>query len=205
MGRMKSLLDAIHQEGWGMIQNFQEKEISIRLRDECTKACQTKNFPEARIGSGSSLHRDPEIRKDQILWLLQGEAFPEQTTYQKHLDLLRIALNERFFLGLIQFQGHFALYPEGGFYKTHLDCHAGKSDRIITVILYLNENWIAGDGGELKLWTTHGEKTGAFVLIEPQMGTLVCFPSADYWHEVLPTTKSRRSITGWFLQRSLPL
>ncbi|NBV87043.1 MAG: 2OG-Fe(II) oxygenase [Verrucomicrobia bacterium] len=65
----------------------------------------------------------------------------------------------------------------------------------------LNPNWQPGDGGELKLWTTAGQKTGAFVLIEPKMGTLVCLLSEDFWHEVVPASKTRMSITGWFQER----
>ena len=96
---------------------------------------------------------------------------------------------------------HFAIYPEGAFYKAHLDRHAGTTDRLVTVILYLNPDWQAGDGGELKLWTTVGEKSGEFELIEPRMGTLVCFMAGDFWHEVMPAKKTRMSITGWFRQR----
>jgi len=30
------------------------------------------------------------------------------------------------------------------------------------------------------------------------MGTIVCFMSDEFWHEVLPANKTRMSITGWF-------
>ncbi len=199
---MKALLDAIDQKGWGMIPDCWVKSDSLRLRDECEAACQDGDFKPAGVGNAESVLFDQEIRRDHILWLLSGPVFPEQEAYRNKLDLLRLALNERFFLSLFEFEGHFALYPQGGFYKPHLDCHQGTNRRVMTVILYLNENWKSGDGGELKLWTTCGEKSGPFVLIEPRMGTLVCFPSGDYWHEVLPTTQSRMSITGWFRRRA---
>ena len=53
----------------------------------------------------------------------------------------------------------------------------------------------------MKLWTTPGDTEGEFVLIEPRLGTLVCFLSGDFWHEVMPARKIRASITGWFRQR----
>jgi SM-20-related protein len=142
-----------------------------------------------------------DIRRDQVLWLQPGDFSVEQEIYLTRLETLRLALNQRFFLGLFEFEGHFAIYPEGAFYKAHLDRHAGTTDRIVTVILYLNPDWQAGDGGELKLWTAVGEKSGKFELIEPRMGTLVCFMAGDFWHEVLPAKKARMSITGWFRQR----
>jgi SM-20-related protein len=201
MGSVKAMIDAIDRDGWGSIVGCWGNEVSIRLRNECEFACETGDFKDAGVGRGELLKVEQEVRRDSILWLISGEIVLEQKLYLERLETLRLALNERFFLGLFDFEGHFALYPEGGFYKPHLDRHSGTTSRMMTVILYLNENWRAGDGGELKLWTTCGEKSGAFVLIEPRMGTLVCFPSADYWHEVLPTTKSRMSITGWFRRR----
>ncbi|MEO5914215.1 MAG: 2OG-Fe(II) oxygenase [Luteolibacter sp.] len=135
------------------------------------------------------------------MWLDPQGFSAEQLIYLATLETLRLAMNQRFYLGLFEFEGHFAIYPEGAFYKAHLDRHSGTSDRIVTVILYLNPDWKPGDGGELKLWTTVGDRDGEFVLIEPRMGTLVCFMAGDFWHEVLPANKSRLSITGWFRQR----
>ena len=37
--------------------------------------------------------------------------------------------------------------------------------------------------------------------IFPVGGTLVAFLSARYWHEVLPATRERLSLTGWFKVR----
>lgn len=53
----------------------------------------------------------------------------------------------------------------------------------------------------MKLWTTSEARDGAFELIEPHMGTLVCFLAGDFWNEVMPAVKARLSITGWFRQR----
>lgn len=35
----------------------------------------------------------------------------------------------------------------------------------------------------------------------PQAGTLALFLSGDMPHEVLPATRERRSLTGWFRRR----
>ncbi|MEO5714824.1 MAG: 2OG-Fe(II) oxygenase [Luteolibacter sp.] len=199
---MEALIDSMDQYGWATMPGCMGNDDSRRLRNECGAACENGDFRRAGVGRGNTLEIREDIRRDHILWLQPGEASVEQEAYLAKLELLRLALNRRFFLGLFDFEGHFAIYPEGAFYKQHLDRHAGTSERIITVILYLNEHWQPGDGGELKLQTTVGEKDGAFELIEPQMGTLVCFPSGDYWHEVLPAIKSRMSITGWFRQRA---
>ncbi len=174
---------------------------SLRLVRECETACENGDFRRAGVGRGNALEIREDIRRDQVMWLQPGDESVEQKVYLEWLETLRLALNQQLFLGLFEFEGHFAIYPEGAFYKPHLDRHSGTSDRIVTVILYLNPDWQPGDGGELKLRTTAGDKDGAFELIEPRLGTTVCFLAGDFWHEVLPAKKTRMSITGWFRQR----
>jgi SM-20-related protein len=150
------------------------------------------------VGRGNELVIREEIRTDHVKWLSGENVTESQRGYLDILEEVRLELNRSLFLGLLDFEGHFAVYPEGGFYKAHLDQHRDRGERVVSVILYLNDDWQPGDGGELKLWTTPGEKEGAYVIIEPRLGTLVCFLSADFWHEVLPAIKTRASITGWF-------
>ena len=192
------MLNAMDQFGWASMPDCMDAADALRLQQECQQACDRGAFKPAGIGRGSTRQVRQEIRGDHVLWLEPDEASAEQAIYLSKLENLRLALNQRFFLGLFDFEGHFAIYPQGAFYKPHLDRHAGTSQRVVTIILYLNPHWQPGDGGELKLWTTPGDKTGAFILIEPRMGTIVCFMAGDFWHEVLPATKTRMSITGWF-------
>jgi len=199
--RMIGLINALDQFGWATMAGCLSENDGLRLGRECEDACLNGEFRRAGVGRGASLAVHEDIRRDHVLWLVPGEASQEQKLYLDKLEGLRLALNQRFFLGLFEFEGHYAIYPEGAFYKAHLDRHSGTRERVVTVILYLNSNWQPGDGGELKLWTTTGNKTGAFVLIEPRMGTLVCFLAGDFWHEVLPAHKKRMSITGWFRAR----
>jgi SM-20-related protein len=198
---MIEMLNAIDQFGWASMPECLDLADSLRLRIECCEAQERGDFKRAGVGRGLDLQVREDVRRDEVMWLQTGVDAGEQVIYLAKLELLRLALNQRFFLGLFEFEGHFAIYPEGAFYKAHLDRHAGTNDRIVTIILYLNLDWQPGDGGELKLWTTPEGKAGAFILIEPRMGTLVCFMAGDFWHEVLPATKTRMSITGWFRQR----
>jgi SM-20-related protein len=198
---VEDFLNAIDRHGWGSLPGYVSEGESLRLRGECVDASGKGQFKRAGVGRGLNLEVREDIRRDQVMWLQAGEGMAGTDAYLAMLEGLRLALNQRFYLGLFAFEGHFAIYPAGAFYKAHLDRHAGTSDRIVTAILYLNQDWQPGDGGELKLWTTPEGRDGAFVLIEPRMGTLVCFLAGDFWHEVLPATKTRMSITGWFQQR----
>ena len=199
--RMDDLMETMDRQGWAATPGYLAHFDSCGLRDECRSAWEKGGFHRAGVGRGVGLGVREEIRSDQVMWLDPATDSAGQTDYLTQLETVRLAFNQRFFLGLFDFECHFAVYPEGAFYAAHLDRHTGTSERIVTVILYLNEDWQPGDGGELKLWTDSGERTGAFTLIEPRMGTMVCFMSGEYWHEVLPAGKPRLSITGWFRQR----
>ena len=192
------MLNGLDQHGWVSMPGCMNHDDSIRLARECQASCDNGDFVSAGVGRGQGLEVRENIRQDRVKWIQPGEESVEQEIYLAKLEGMRLAINERFFLGLFDFEGHFAIYPEGGFYKPHLDRHAGSGARIVTVILYLNQHWQPGDGGELKLWTTSGSRDGAFELIEPRLGTMVCFMAGDFWHEVMPAVKPRMSITGWF-------
>jgi SM-20-related protein len=94
---------------------------------------------------------------------------------------------------------HYAIYPPGTHYRRHLDRSPAGAERVVSLVLYLNEDWNPADGGELKLYTEPG------VLIVPSGGTLVLFVSESLEHEVLPTRAVRLSLTGWFRRRASQL
>lgn len=197
---VKEILAAMVEQGWAESPQFYDLADCRELRDECLVDAELSPMRQAAVGKGQGRGIHEEIRNDAIHWLSRDSRAPQQSRYVQKMERLRMQLNEHCFLGLFDFQSHFALYPEGGFYKAHRDQHAHATNRVVTVILYLNQTWQPGDGGELRIWTTPGAAKGPSVLIEPRMGTMVCFLSDDYWHEVLISQKPRMSITGWFLR-----
>lgn len=172
------------------------------LGRESREGWEEGTFRRARVGRGTDLQLREDIRTDHVCWLEAEGVSKAQEAYLERLEELRLAINARMFLGLFAFEGHFAVYPPGAFYRAHLDRHRQTQDRLVTVIVYLNEDWSEGDGGELRLWTSPGLREGPSILVEPRLATLVCFLSGDYWHEVLPARRPRMSITGWFRLRN---
>lgn len=199
----ESLVSGIADQGWICLPGFLDEETARGLAQESRAAWEQGDFRRAGIGRGAGLTIREDVRRDHVLWLEPDVSLPFQQRYLDLLEALRGELNRHLYLGLFNFEGHFAVYPEGAFYKAHLDRHQNTQDRIVTAILYLNDGWQPGDGGELKLWTTPGEQDGPFEIIEPRLGTLVCFLAGDYWHEVLPAQKTRMSITGWFRRNAV--
>lgn len=180
-------------------------QLVEQLAFEARSLWENHAFSAARIGSGPDRHLAPAVRADRIVWLDEVDESPGQHHILGELETLRLAINETAFLGLFEWEGHFACYPPGAQYVRHLDVFAHASQRRVSTVLYLNEGWAPGDGGELRIWTTPAGPNWTLdsptITVEPRAGTLVTFLSEDYYHEVLPARVDRFSLTGWFRTR----
>jgi len=154
----------------------------------------TEQFFPGGIGRGSAHLKNSFVRANKICWISADSEAGRQ--WLAWVDELQVFLNRRLFLGLFSFESHFAHYPPGGFYRRHYDAFKGESNRKLSIVAYLNSNWIQDDGGELIIYRDGSDKEGIRVL--PLMGTLVVFLSEEFPHEVLPTNRDRYSIAGWF-------
>lgn len=151
-------------------------------------------FQQAGIGRDTQHHLNQFVRKDEIRWLDHYSAADK--SYLDWMESLRISLNRRLFLGLFDYEAHFAHYGPGAFYKRHLDAFKGNTNRVLTTVFYLNPGWLTQEGGELVIYEENSQVILHKVL--PIYGTLVVFLSENFPHEVLVTQRDRYSIAGWF-------
>ena len=186
--------------GWSVCADFLAPGQVTALAAELDGRRAAGHFRPAGIGTGMALQLRPDIRNDQVHWLGESPETAAQRPYFDALEQLRLAINRHLFLGLFRFEGHMALYPPGSFYRKHLDQFRGATQRKVSAILYLNPDWTPGDGGELRLYLDPAGE-GAYQDIAPRGGTLACFLSDRFHHEVLPTRRERRSLTGWYRVR----
>lgn len=195
------VVEGLNEQGWACVPEFLSREECLALAADGMAAWEEGDFRKAGVGRGENKVMREDIRGDHVRWLEPESMSAAEARYLERLEEMRRAINRRLFLGLFGFEGHFAVYQPGAFYKPHLDRHRETMDRVVTVILYLNDGWEAAHGGQLKLWTTPGDKEGEAEIVEPRLGTLVAFMAGDHWHEVLPAQETRMSITGWFRVR----
>ncbi|MBU3069374.1 2OG-Fe(II) oxygenase [Aestuariicella sp. G3-2] len=151
-------------------------------------------FDPAGIGRDEQHTLVKTIRKDEICWIT-GDT-PATKAWLDWTAELQAYLNRRLFLGLFSFESHFAHYAPGDFYKRHVDAFRGDTNRILSVVIYLNRDWRDENGGELILYQDREDTTGQ--KIKPSFGTIVTFLSEEFPHEVLPARSDRYSIAGWF-------
>jgi SM-20-related protein len=196
---VETIADTLADKGWIVLPDFLPLEQVRELREQARAQWDEGAFHAAGIGRGQELNVDESIRSDYVQWLERAEQ-GALADYQTFIEDLRVNLNRLLYLGLFEFESHFAVYPPGAFYRRHLDNFRGTSARIVTAVLYLNEDWQESDCGQLRFYTD-GSDGGEYVDIYPHAGQLVLFRSAKFWHEVMPARRERFSLTGWVRAR----
>jgi len=200
--RITDVVNGLIETGWHVHENFlSAAEVAALAAETRALWAEEDAFRQAGVGVGPTLKVRPEIRSDYVLWLDPAAPTPAQLPYVALLEQLRFAINQALFLGLFEFEGFLAVYPPGSFYQKHLDNFLGARHRLVTCVLYLNPAWQPGDGGELRLYPDEN-LPAQFVDIAPRGGTLACFLSERFPHEVLPARQERFSLTGWFRLRA---
>lgn len=168
-------------------------EIKVMWDDDTLQA--------AGVGRGMERQVQTDIRSDSIHWMDESSSTGPQRIARERLEVLRVALNRRLFLGLTDLEAHLSAYSPGGAYQKHVDAFRDSNRRFVSCVVYLNPDWHTEHGGELRLYERTDSKRVASD-VAPHSGTLACFLSADIAHEVLVTTRERFSITGWFSRNS---
>ncbi len=193
--QLNTIASALSDQGYIILPSILDKNILEGLLlniKQMDKSC----FTTASTGRGNALKNDQSIRGDSIAWLSDDTKNDALRDYFVWSEALRQGLNRTLFLGLYEYECHYAYYPPGAFYAKHVDAFKGNKTRIVSSILYLNSTWDDGDGGELLLYDPQTQEL--LETVRPRLGTLVLFLSEVFPHEVLPSHKARYSLTGWY-------
>jgi len=184
-------------EGWAVVADFAPASLVAALANEARRRDAAGEFHPAGIGRGRERVERPDIRGDRILWLDEAALAPPERALWDALERLRAELNRTALLGLFSLEAHYAIYPAGAFYRRHRDRFRDDEARVLSWVLYLNDSWRADDGGTLRIHRSANESSDVL----PVGGTLACFLADRFEHEVLPATRERLSVTGWFRRR----
>jgi SM-20-related protein len=186
------LINSFIETKIGIANNFLSKQLGADLVNNLNSLYENKHMQAAGIGNDSVAVQNKLVRSDVIYWLDREHNDQYENAFFDLIDSFVLYLNNSCYTGITGYEFHYALYETGSFYKKHLDQFKNNESRQFSMIIYLNENWVDGDGGQLSI---HHE--GEEYRIDPTGGKSVFFKSSELAHEVLMTNKPRMSITGW--------
>lgn len=197
----ESIIADILENQYSIVDGFFSLEEVAELRQSLLTKYEEDNFKKAAIGNRVNETIEKSVRGDFILWMNEANAEPLEKHFFSKINSFVDYLNKTCFLGILQKEFHYALYPEGTFYRRHLDTFQNDDRRKLSMVCYLNdEDWKPANGGELVIYN-EGAGGEQAINIYPFPGRMVIFESQVLEHEVKPVKTPRLSITGWLKTR----
>lgn len=198
----EQIIEDLLEKQYSIVDDFFQTEEIDRLRTSLLAKYEEDQFKKSAIGNKTNELVEKEIRGDFILWLNEAEAGTVENVFFNRVNNLVDYLNRTCFMGILHKEFHYAVYPEGTFYKRHLDTFQNDGRRKLSVVCYLNdETWLEENGGELTIYVDENGEEKAIDLY-PFPGRVVIFESQELEHEVQRVKHSKRfSITGWLKTR----
>ncbi|MCB9520852.1 MAG: 2OG-Fe(II) oxygenase [Myxococcales bacterium] len=194
---LSDVADAVAAVGYCVVPALVGPEVCAAMRARGAQLRDAGALSSAAIGAADERHIRADIRGDLTAWMRPHTEDAAERAWLEQIEGLRVEINRRTFEGLFEWEGHWALYPPGRGYARHLDVFRAHPMRLYSTVLYLNDAWQEGDGGELRLELGPDQAR----TVPPTAGTLVVFRSDRFYHEVLPTRVERWSVTGWYRRR----
>lgn len=230
-------LASLAERGWCMIPEWLDPpSVAAILSD--AEALDAICAREAGVGSREGRDVDTQVRNSRLCALYpppppSAGCIDTRMALYGAADSLRAELQTAVSPSLpelhhFQTELSYLSYPEGGFYKRHLDVprtnggwylrsrrpeHGGSGTgvrRAVSFILYLDSPWRAEWGGALRIFEQDRPGSAApgapvppsaresHTDVVPHGGTLVILRSDRVEHEVLATRRPRRCLVGWF-------
>lgn len=197
----EKIISDLQEQKFSIVDGFFDERTVEELRHSLLQKYQHDDFKKSAIGNKTNELVSKKTRGDFIFWLNEADGNPSEKGFFSKINELVEYLNRTCFMGILQQEFHYAIYPEGTFYKRHLDTFQNDDRRKLSFVCYLNDSWKEENGGELVLYLPQngGELAKK---IYPVSGRAVLFESQVLEHEVKPVLASERlSITGWLKTR----
>lgn len=185
------LADDLEARSYSVIPGALDAQLCASLSAHLDSLGDT-DFQPAGVGRGMDSGPNRFVRSNRIHWLESVDSRTRE--WIAWTENLQAYLNRRLFLGLASFESHFTRYDKGDYYKRHMDTFLGQRNRVVSLVTYLNDGWQPDQGGELVLYPKDSEA----IRVTPETGTLVLFLSEVLPHEVLPASRIRFGVAGWF-------
>ena len=194
----ESWADKLAENNFVILDDFLNPTLLRKIQIFLKLKLEEEEFRKAGIGTLGDFTLDKSIRGDWIYWLDKTRD-TEIKEFYLLIEELTDQMNRLCYLGALGCEFHLAHYPEGTFYKRHLDQFRERNNRILSVIFYINRDWNQTNAGQLRVYGP--DET--FLDIDPLPGRMVLLRSDIVYHEVLKTNADRYSVTGWLTKHPI--
>ncbi len=191
-----AIADALHARGWYVGASVLAAPLTRRLVQRAEVLARSGALLAAAVGHRDDAEPNTALRGDETQWLRDEPEDASERDALARLHALRAGLNQALYLGAHDLQMHFARYAPGTSYGTHRDGFRDDDSRLVSLVVYLNPSWADDAGGELVLYAAD-DSGEVLARVAPRAGTMACFLSDRFPHEVLPASEARYSLTGW--------
>lgn len=188
----EELVSSFVENEIGITQHFISNSLVSGLKTNLLALYKNNLLLAGGTGNEVAIVHNASYRSDFIYWLDKTHANVFEDEFLARVEQFIQYLNMSCYAGITAYEFHYSLYEVGSFYKKHIDQFHKNGNRVYSLVSYLNADWIASDGGELKIHQASGNRN-----ISPTNGKTVFFKSEELEHEVLLTNKQRLSVTGW--------
>lgn len=213
------LVNGLLQDGYYVVHDAFPVEYLRRLRDEMKLLRSSGQlYPNSThiLLNDAARASDPTDNGAKTLLLekhgiLETELALDAIRDQTSVPFLRDFFEERVVFdplhqalpGWLGLAGHMVKVQhnagQGACFPMHFDTY-GDDGKCVTAVLYLNEDWEQGDGGEIVLYPF----PRPCVVVQPRFGELVLFSSQQLLHRVMPAFKPRYALTTWIYHSPQP-
>lgn len=195
-----ALIEGLAGAGYAVTHDLFDASLLRGLREIAVHAASEGELTTASVGRGVRRHQEAGVRGDSTLWIDPASVHPAEVAWLAAMEGLRYDLNRELALGVFSLETHYAFYAPGARYARHSDRHSGTAARVVSTVLYLNDEWGDTDGGALRLFIGQGDEEIPLDVM-PRFGCFVAFLADRFEHEVLPAGRERWSVTGWMRRR----
>lgn len=191
--QFEKLISEVIDRHYGMCDDFLDTPLLTGLRKNLHTYHSKGAMHPAGIGRHFDFKENLKVRGDVIRWIEEDSMDPFEEQFMVQIKNLIHYLNTTCYTRINFFEFHYAWYDAGSFYKRHLDQFKSNRGRKFSLVIYLNEDWLSTDAGNLRLYLD-----GHDVDVFPEGGRAVFFKSDEVEHEVMPAPlRPRISIAGW--------
>ncbi|PSR12372.1 MAG: 2OG-Fe(II) oxygenase [Bacteroidetes bacterium] len=192
------LIEGLIGQEYGCCDHFFPPDMIQGLRENLLAYREAGLMHPAGVGKKFDYQKNTAIRGDAIYWIDKDAQNELEARFIQKIEHFIQYLNASCYTNIDDYEFHYAYYEPNSFYRRHLDQFKSDRGRQYSLVIYLNDNWQATDGGSLSLYI--GENT---LSVSPEAGRVVFFKSDQTEHEVhAAPQRPRLSIAGWLKRTS---